>query len=76
MHKHVHSKATYVLSTSSQHSKWVKKGKEGTNIHSTQNQYAQTCSFNGNLLAGIQHSKWVKEVKEGNEFSIDTNMQC
>jgi len=39
---------TYWECTSSQY-KWVKEIKEGTNFDSTQNEYAQTCSLNGNL---------------------------
>jgi len=47
MHKHVHSMATYFLIVYQFTTQQVGKG--GTNFHSTQNEYAQTCSFNGNL---------------------------
>ena len=59
MHRHAHLEATYVLRVHQFVTQQAGKV-EGTNFtqhkmrnefHSTQNEYAQTCSFKGNLRA-------------------------
>jgi len=53
MHKHVHSKETYIVILRVHQFTTQQVGKmeikEGMSFHSTQNEYAQTCSFKGNL---------------------------
>ena len=51
MHIHVHSKATYSLRVHQFTTQQVGKGGKRKEFHSTQNQYAQTCSFQGDLRA-------------------------
>ena len=70
MHKHVHSMATYFLIVHQFTTQQVGKGGKRNEFHSIQNEYAQTCSFKGNLRPeSAQRSKWVKEVKETNFHS-------
>ena len=78
MHKHVHSKATYILRVHQFTTQQVGKGDKGRNKFSLNTKWVRTNMFIERQLTGwectsSQHSKWVKEVKEGTNFHSTPN---